>query len=95
MIQKYKEFYYYKELCNILKNNQELIKMMKDENNLINYLLLTDEIIIEIMKQLPREYFEFNQEKEILKKYMKNILSDDDIEINNNSFKYISDFEIS
>ena len=68
--------------------------MMKDENNLINYLLLTDEIIIEIMKQLPREYFEFNQEKEILKKYMKNILSDDDIEINNNSFKYISDFEI-
>ena len=45
------------------------------------------------MRNLPVEYVNLIQEKEILKKYMKNNLSNN-FEIKNNSSKYLSNFEI-
>ena len=94
LMKKYKEYYHYNQLYDLLKNNKDLMKIITEENNYINHLLLNDDIIIEIMRQLPKEYIELIQEKEILKKYMKN-KQNNDIDINNNHLsKYLSDFEI-
>ena len=70
------------------------MKIITEENNYINHLLLNDDIIIEIMRQLPKEYIELIQEKEILKKYMKNKLNNDIDIYNNQLSKYLSNFEI-
>ena len=43
------------------------MKIIAEENNYINHLLLNDDIIIEIMRQLAKEYIKLIQEKEILK----------------------------
>ena len=93
LLQKYKEYYCYDQLYEFFMNNNDLIKEIKDENNLINNDLLNDDIILDFMRNLPVEYVNLIQEKEILKKYMKNN-SSNNFGIKNNSSKYLSNFEI-
>ena len=55
-MKKYKDIFDYKELANIIKNNNyELLNPIKDSNNIINYDKLNDSILLNIINKLPEK----------------------------------------
>jgi len=91
-IKNYKDYYHYKELCSYLKNDISILKPIEEENNLINHTLLDDDIILEMVRHLPKEYIELILEKELLKKYKT---SSKKVNSNrNSSTKYLTNFEL-
>lgn len=94
-IKNYKEYYHYKELCIYLKSDISILKPIEEENNLINHNLLNDDIILDMVRHLPKEYIELILEKELLKKYRKSSKNINSNNSNRNSSpKYLTNFEI-
>ena len=94
-IKNYKEYYHYKELCSYLKSDISIFKPIEEENNLINHNLLNDDIILDMVRHLPKEFIELIMEKELLKKYKTNSINRNSNNTNRNfSPKYLTNFEI-
>ena len=52
----YKDFFQYQKLCDELrKKDYQLLKSIKDKNNIINYNKLDDTILLNIIENLPQK----------------------------------------